>query len=99
METTLSTRLRALRKSLSMTPLQVINLLKKNNIVYSKQSIYKWEQGVIVPKLETIKELSKIYDCNISYLIEGKKYKYLRITQYEYALLNISYLEVYLLKS
>lgn len=88
METTLSLRLKTLRKSLSMTPLQVVKLLRKNNIIYSEQSVYKWEQGNAIPKLETLKELSKIYNCNLSYLIEGKKYKYLRITPIEYSLLN-----------
>lgn len=89
MQTTLSVRLKALRKNLSMTVSQVSKLLKKNNISYSEQSIYKWEQGLVTPSLDTLNELSKIYDCNISYLIEGKKYKYLRISQSEYYLLNI----------
>lgn len=89
MESTLSIRLKTLRKSLSMTTAQVIKLLKKSNITYSEQSIYKWEQGSVVPSLETLKELSKIYNCNISYLVEGKKYKYLRITPSENLLLNI----------
>ena len=71
-----------------MTPSQVINLLKKNNLNYSNQSVYKWEQGNAIPKFETLKILSKIYDCNISYLVEGKKYRYLRITPCEYNLLN-----------
>lgn len=88
METTLSLRLKTLRKSLSMTPLQVVRLLKKNNLTYSEQSIYKWEQGNAIPRLETLKELSKIYNCSLSYLIEGKKYKYLRISPTENILLN-----------
>lgn len=88
METSLSIRLKALRKSLSMSTAHVIKMLKKNNISYSEQSIYKWEQGSVVPSLETLRELSKIYDCNISYLIEGKKYKYMRITPSENFLLN-----------
>ena len=89
MESTLSIRLKSLRKNLSMTPTQVINLLKKNNMAYSKQSVYKWEQGNAIPRFETLKVLSKIYSCNISYLIEGKKYKYLHITPCEYQMLNI----------
>ncbi len=89
MESTLSIRLKSLRKNLSMTPTQVINLLKKNNMAYSKQSVYKWEQGNAIPRFETLKVLSKIYGCNISYLIEGKKYKYLHITPCEYQMLNI----------
>lgn len=87
MESTLSMRLRALRKSLSLTPAQVVKCLKKNKIEYSEQSIYKWEQGAVVPKFETIKELARIYDCNISYLVEGKKQKYLRLSPCEYRIL------------
>lgn len=88
MESSLAIRLKTLRKSMSMSTAHVIKLLKKNNISYSEQSIYKWEQGNAVPSLETLKELSRIYECNISYLIEGKKYKYLRITPSENVLLN-----------
>lgn len=89
METRLSIRLKTLRKSLSMSTSQVVKLLKRNNTLYSEQSIYKWEQGNAIPSLDTLKQLSKIYNCNISYLIEGKKYKYLRISPIENNLLNI----------
>ena len=98
METTLSTRLRALRKNLSLTPTQVVKILKKNKMKYSEQSIYKWEQGAVVPKFETIKELARIYDCNISYLVEGNKHKYLRITACEYRILKF-YRTDYLFRS
>ena len=89
MDSTLSLRLRTLRKNLSLTPSQVVKYLRKNNMKYSEQSIYKWEQGAVTPKFETIKELAKIYDCNISYLVEGKKYKYLRITPSEFQILKL----------
>lgn len=88
METSLSIRLKTLRKSLSMSTSQVVKLLKKNNVLYSEQSIYKWEQGNSTPSLKVLFILSKIYDCNISYLVEGKKYKYLRVTPSENFLLN-----------
>lgn len=98
MNTTFAIRLKTLRKSLSMTTLQVKNLLEKNNLYYSEQSIYKWEQGSSVPSIDIIKVLAKIYNCNISYLIEGKKYKYLRITQGECKLLD-TYRTDFLLRS
>lgn len=98
MNSTLSIRLKTLRKSLSLTTLQVTKLLKKNNLNYSEQSIYKWEQGSSVPSIDILKVLAKIYDCNISYLIEGKKYKYLRVSQRECKLLD-TYRTDFLLRS
>lgn len=77
METRLSFRLRELRKSSSLTPLQVIKKLKEHNIDYSEQSVYKWEEGNVIPPLNIIVALSKIYHCHISYLI-GDEDKELR---------------------
>ena len=54
METRLSFRLRELRKSSSLTPLQVIKKLKEHNIDYSEQSVYKWEEGNVIPPLNII---------------------------------------------
>lgn len=89
MKSSLAMRLKLLRKNLSMSAARVVKLLKKNNLVYSEQSIYKWEQGNAVPDTDTLNELAKIYNCNLSYLIEGKKYKFLRVTPCEYSLLRI----------
>ena len=88
METRLSLRLKQLRKSFGLSPSQVIKKLKSFDLDFCDQSVYKWEQGNAVPKLETLRELAKIYNCNLSYLIEGKRYKYLRLTPIEYSLLN-----------
>ena len=98
MDSNLSMRLRTLRKNLSLTPAQVVKHLKRNNLEYSEQSIYKWEQGSVIPKFEIIKELAKIYDCNISYLVEGKKYKCLRVSPCEYQVLKL-YRTDYLFRS
>ena len=89
MVTRLSTRLKELRRISSLSATEVIKELKNSDLDYSEQSIYKWEQGNAIPRFETLKVLSKIYGCNISYLIEGKKYKYLHITPCEYQMLNI----------
>ena len=72
MENKISIRLRTLRKQLSLSAKQVINLLSKVNQKYSLQTLYKWEEGSVMPSLNTLKELSKIYGCNISYLIDGE---------------------------
>ena len=89
METRISTRLKALRKNLSLSSTQVIKLLSKENISYSIQTIYKWEEGSMIPSFETLKALSKIYNCNISYLLDGKEYECKRITPVENTLLTI----------
>ena len=77
METRLSFRLKELRKSLSLSPSQVIKKLEAYNIKYSEQSVYKWEEGSVIPPIEAIGALSDIYKCNISYLI-GDEDKELR---------------------
>lgn len=77
METKLSFRLRELRKSFSLSPSQVVQKLKEEDIDYSEQSVYKWEEGSVIPPLNIIVALSKIYQCHISYLI-GDEDKELR---------------------
>lgn len=89
MENKISIRLRTLRKQLSLSAKQVINLLSKVNQKYSLQTLYKWEEGSVMPSLNTLKELSKIYGCNISYLIDGENFEYKRLSPTENHLLNI----------
>lgn len=70
METQLCTRLKQLRKEALLSPAFVIKELEKSNLIYSVPSLYKWEQGKVIPELNVIKALSAIYNCNVSYLID-----------------------------
>ena len=87
MDTKLSTRLRSLRKNLSYSTEKVIGLLKEKGFYFSKQSIYKWENGSAMPSIKVIKALASIYHCNLSYLLDGKSYEFKRITPKEDILL------------
>lgn len=89
MENKISIRLKTLRKQSSLSAKQVIYLLSKSNHKYSLQALYKWEEGMVTPKLNTIKELSKIYHCPISYLVDGKIFEYKKLTASENYVLNI----------
>ena len=89
MENKISIRLKTLRKQLSLSAKQVITLLSKANHNYSLQTLYKWEEGSVIPNLNALKELSKIYGCNISYLMDGENFEYKRLSPSENYLLNI----------
>ena len=88
MDTKLSTRLKSLRKNLSYSTEKVTKLLKEKGYCFSKQSIYKWENGSAVPNINVIRALASIYQCNLSYLLNGKIYEYKRITPKENILLS-----------
>lgn len=83
MDSKMSVRLKALRKSYSMSTNDVLKILKKSNYDYSEQSLYKWEQGAAEPPIDVLKALSDIYKCNVSYLLDGGCYKHLRLTPKE----------------
>ena len=89
MENKISIRLKTLRKQLSLSTEQVINKLSKLDKKYSVQSLYKWEDGSVTPSLNVLKELSVIYNCNMSYLVEGANYEFKKLTACENHLLNI----------
>ena len=46
-------------------------VLHKRNINYSTSTIYKWEEGEVLPSVEVIDILCDIYGCNLSYLLEN----------------------------
>lgn len=89
METKLSIRLKALRKGVSLSASNVIERLQDNNLDYSEQSLYKWEQGAVTPSIKTLYALSKIYKCSISYLISNENLKFKKINDYEIAILRL----------
>ena len=54
-----------LRKRNNMTQVQ---LAKKIN--FSDKAVSRWEKGEVLPDLETLQTIAKIYGVNLSYLIE-----------------------------
>ena len=88
METKLSVRLKALRKSESLSITDVLNGLKQNNLKFCEQSIYKWEEGAATPSINTLNVLAKIYHCNISYLISDDNVEYKKISTNELNILR-----------
>ena len=89
MEDTISIRLKVIRKNLSLSIPKVIKLLQRNNLNYSAQSLYKWEDGTSIPPMNVLRVLAKIYNCNFSYLADGKIYEFKRVTAIERNILNM----------
>ena len=58
-------KLIALRKSRELTQEQ---LAEQINV--SRQSISKWESGQVIPEVEKIVELSKVFDVTVDYLLK-----------------------------
>ena len=56
-------KLIALRKSRELTQEQLAEQLN-----VSRQSISKWESGQVIPEVEKIVELSKVFDVTVDYL-------------------------------
>lgn len=74
MKTDISERLKQLRESKNYTIKDLINLLDGYGLHYTPTNIYKWEEGVTLPNIKTLKVLSKIYECGISYIINDDDY-------------------------
>lgn len=58
-------KLIALRKSRELTQEQ---LAEKLNV--SRQSVSKWETGQAIPEVETLVELSRVFDVTVDYLVK-----------------------------
>ena len=63
-------KLKVLRIKNELEVEQVKNILQKRNIKYSISTIYKWEEGNVLPNIEIIDILCNIYGCSVSYLLE-----------------------------
>lgn len=71
--------IRKYRKNLKMTQEQ---LAKKMNVI--QPNVYRWEKGLVVPSIETIKKLSKILNVSVDGLLfSDEERKKLRITDKE----------------
>lgn len=60
-----ATNLVTLRKRNNLTQ---VELAKKIN--FSDKAISRWEKGEVLPDLETLQNIAKIYGVNLSYIIE-----------------------------
>ena len=58
------------------------NIRKENNLTQSEfasilwvssQAVSKWENGVSIPDISTLKEISNKFNVDLDYLITGKK--------------------------
>ena len=58
-------KLITLRKSRELTQEQLAEQLN-----VSRQSISKWESGQVIPEVEKIVELSKVFDVTVDYLLK-----------------------------
>ena len=85
----ISMRLKALRKQFTFSASKVIKILSNIDKKYSIQTLYKWEEGSVTPSLNTLKALASIYNCPVSYLINGENLEYKRLTSSESFLLNM----------
>jgi len=61
-------KLITLRKSRELTQEQLAEQLN-----VSRQSISKWESGQVIPEVEKIVELSKVFDVTVDYLLKQQK--------------------------
>ena len=63
-------KLKVLRNKNNLEIEQIKTILEKRNIKYSISTIYKWEEGDVLPSIEIVDILCNIYGCSISYLLE-----------------------------
>lgn len=62
--------------------------LSKRKINYSISTIYKWEEGGVLPSIEVIDILCEMYGCNLSYLFESNTVDNKNLTSCEIFLLE-----------
>ena len=84
----ISSKLKKLRKDKKYSIHTLSKLLENKNQKYSLQTIYKWEEGTILPNIYTLKALSEIYECSISYLISDQQINIDILSAREKILLN-----------
>lgn len=69
MDDKLGYKLKLLRKLNKLSAEEVMLKLAENNIRYSVQSLYKWEEGTSKPNVYVLACLTQIYKCTINYLL------------------------------
>lgn len=81
-------RLKRLRQASNYSVKDVLKKLSKNNTIYSAQSIYKWEDGSVLPNIATLSILCSIYRVSINYLISEEELSKINLTSSEIFLLD-----------
>ena len=66
----LGKKLRRLRIKNSLTVSTLSEILSSHNILANERTIYRWEQDISIPDLNTLKILSIIYNVNLSSIFE-----------------------------
>lgn len=79
----LGKKLRKLRIKNSLTISSLSDLLSAHNIIANERTIYRWEQDVSIPDINTLKILSIIYNVNLSSIFENPNSKRLSLTKDE----------------
>lgn len=67
----LGKKLRRLRIKNSLTVSALSELLMSHNILASERTIYRWEQDISIPDLNTLKILSIIFNVNLTSIFEN----------------------------
>ena len=66
--------LRELRKNCNYSVYDIINKLEETNIHVRVNTIYKWENNICIPDIETINVLSNIYGISLTGIYEDSKF-------------------------
>lgn len=70
MISSIGTRIRELRKIKNISQEELANELS-----VSRQTISKWESGIVSPDINNIEMISKFFEVSTDYIINGKKNK------------------------
>ena len=81
-------KLKALRIKNNYEIEEIRKILQKKHIQYSISTIYKWEEGDVLPNVEVIDMLCEIYGCNLTYLLENDIIENKNLTACEIFLLD-----------
>ena len=79
----LGKKLRRLRIKNSLTVSALSELLMSHNIKASERTIYRWEQDISIPDLNTLKILSIIFNVNLTSIFENPNSNRLSLTKDE----------------
>ena len=77
-------RITKLRNALKMTQEELAEKLD-----VSRQSIFKWEKDLVIPEMDNIIRLSKVFNVSLEYLVNGKKEFKNKVTIKDYLLLAL----------
>ena len=81
-------RLKKLRKINKLTVKDIIKKMSKINYFYSPQSVYKWEEGEVLPNIATLSVLCSIYKVSINYFLSDEELSKINLTNSEIFLLD-----------